>query len=103
MTLPTRDWLAALADMDAALTAAATALDDYETRYPALPTETHAPVPLADLEDRLTGWDDRLVAAGRLAEGLEREFAEQAEAVGRWVEAFDGWRGGIQQRTSPPT
>ncbi|QDU20910.1 hypothetical protein [Urbifossiella limnaea] len=96
MTLPTADWLAALAEMDAAVATALAELDAFEARWPdapPLPTQS----PLEALEARLTGWDERLVAAGRLAEGLERQFADGAAAVGRWNEAFTTWRGRIQQ------
>jgi hypothetical protein len=97
MTLPTADWLAALADMDAAVAAALAGLDGYEARWPDPPLAAREATPLGQLEAKLAGWDDRLVAAGRLAEGLERGFAEQAAAVDRWAEAFTGWRGRIQQ------
>jgi len=96
MILPTADWLAALAEMDAAVASALAGLDAFEARWPEPPVEVRAS-PLDSLEARLSGWDDRLIAAGRLAEGLEREFAEGAAAAGRWAEAFTDWRGRIQQ------
>ena len=102
MTLPTADWLAALADMDAAATAALAGLDDYEARWPDPPAGPREATPLAQLEAKLAGWDERLVAAARLAEGLEREFADQAAAVERWAGAFSGWRERIQQPAGPP-
>jgi hypothetical protein len=102
MPLPTADWLAALADMDAALADALAGLDAYEARWPDQLAATGGEVtPLGDVEERLSQWDERLGDAGRLAEGLEREFAEQDAAVGRWREAFTGWRGAIQQPAAP--
>jgi hypothetical protein len=103
MTLPTADWLAALAEMDAAVTAALTGLDAFEARWPDAPLSVRSESPLVQLETRLSGWDDRLVAAARLADGLEREFAEGAAAVGQWGEAFTAWRGRIQQPADSPT
>ncbi|HYH66442.1 MAG TPA: hypothetical protein VD866_17245 [Urbifossiella sp.] len=102
MTLPTADWLAALDEMDVAVASALAGLDEFEARWPDPPVEARAS-PLDSLEARLSGWDERLVAAGRLAEGLEREFAEGAAAAGRWVEAFTEWRGRIQQPADQPT
>ena len=102
MTLPTADWLVALADMDAAVAAALSGLDAHAARWPDPPDGPREATPLAQLEAKLAGWDERLVAAARLAEGLEREFAEQAAAVGRWAGAFTGWRQRIQQPTEPP-
>jgi hypothetical protein len=102
MTLPTADWLAALADMDAAVAAALAGLDAYEARWPDPPAGPWEATPLAQLEAKLAGWDERLVAAGRLAEGLEQGFAEQAAAVERWAGAFTGWRERIQQPTESP-
>ncbi|MFO0798734.1 MAG: hypothetical protein U0804_14775 [Gemmataceae bacterium] len=96
MTLPTADWLAALAEMDAAVASALAELDAFELRWPdsaPLPTQS----PSEALEARLTGWDERLEAAGRLAEGLERQFADGSAALGRWNEAFTTWQGRIQQ------
>lgn len=103
MTLPTADWLAALAEMDAAVTTALAGLDAFEARWPDAAVPVRAESPLDQLEARLSGWDERLVAAGRLAEGLEREFAEGAAAGGRWGEAFTAWRGRIQQPADQPT
>lgn len=94
--LPTADWLAALADMDAAVAAALIGLDGYEARWPDPPPRP-ADTPLHDLAARLDGWDERLRAAGRLAEGLEREFADRAAGVAAWQQAFTTWRAGIQQ------
>lgn len=96
MPLPTADWLAALADMDAALAAARAGLDAYEARWPHPPAAVRAEAP-GSVEERLARWDEQLAAAARLAEVLEREFAEQDAAVGRWRAAFTGWRGAIQQ------
>ena len=101
--LPTADWLAALADMDGAITAALAAIDAHAERWPDPPAAAREESPLARLEARLAGWDERLVAAGRLAEGLDRELGERAAAVGRWREEFTGWRGRIQQPAGPPS
>lgn len=102
MPLPTADWLAALADMDATLAAALVGLDAYEARWPGRPVAGAGEVtPLGGVEERLSRWDEQLSAAARLAEGLEREFAEQDAAVGRWRAAFTGWRGAIQQPAAP--
>ena len=102
MTLPTADWLTALAEMDAAVAAALAGLGEFEARWP----DTPAPVSASAaelIEARLSGWDAPLVAAGRLAEGLEREFAEGAAAVERWDESFTAWRNRIQQPADQPT
>lgn len=103
MTLPTADWLAALAEMDAAITTALAGLDAFEARWPDTPVSVRTDSPLEKLEARLSGWDERLVAAGRLAEGLERQFADGAALVGRWGEAFTTWRDRIQQPADQPT
>lgn len=97
MTLPTTDWLAALAEMDAAVSTALAGLDAFEARWPDPPPAVPTATPPDQLEARLTGWDDRLLAAGRLAEGLEREFAEGAAALGSWGASFTAWRWRIQQ------
>jgi hypothetical protein len=102
MTLPTADWLAALADMDAAVAAALSGLDAYESRWPDPPPGPREATPLAQLEAKLAGWDERLVTAARLAEGLEREFVERAAVVGRWAGSFTGWWGRIQQPAESP-
>jgi hypothetical protein len=103
MTLPTADWLAALAEMDAAVSTALDGLAAFEARWPDPPPAAPAASPLDQLEARLTGWDDRLLAAGRLAGGLEREFAEGAAALGSWGESFTAWRERIQQPADTPT
>lgn len=101
--LPTADWLAALADMDGAIATAIAALDAHAERWPDPPAAARNESPLARLEAKLAGWDERLVAAGRLAEGLELDLADRAAAVGRWREAFTGLRGRIQQPAGPPS
>jgi hypothetical protein len=103
MTLPTADWLAALAEMDDAIATALAGLDAHEARWPDPAPVPRGEAPLGELEARLTGWDESLVAAARVAEGLEREFADQAAGVGRWTEAFTGWRERIQQPADQPT
>jgi hypothetical protein len=96
-TLPTAAWLAALADMDAAVAAARAALDDSAARWPDEPVH-----PITRIDDAaLTGWTDRVAAAGRLAADLERDLAEQEAAVGRWRGAFTRWRADIQQPPDP--
>ena len=102
MTLPTADWLAALAEMDAAVATALADLDAFESRWPEVPAAVSASH-VEQIEARLTGWDERLVAAGRLAEGLERELSAGAAAVVRWGVAFTAWRERIQQPTDQPT
>ncbi|MBN9521162.1 hypothetical protein J0H58_22020 [bacterium] len=101
MTLPTADWLAALADMDAALAAAVAGLDAYEARWPEPPPGRGEESPPREFEQKLATWGERLLAAGRLAEELERGFAEQTSAVGRWREAFTTWQRAIQQPAAP--
>ncbi len=101
MTLPTADWLAALAEMDVALAAAVVGLDAYEARWPEPQPARSGESPPRELEVRLATWDERLLAAGRLAEELERGFAEQTAAVGRWREAFTTWQRAIQQPAAP--
>lgn len=96
-TLPTADWLAALADMDAAVATARAALDAYDARWPDTPVHPITPVDDA----ALTGWTDRVAAAGQLAADMERDLAEQEAAVGRWREAFTRWRADIQQPPVP--
>ena len=103
MTLPTADWLAALAEMDAAVAAALAGLDAFDTRWPDFPTVVRGESPPDQLESRLSGWDDRLVAAGRMAEELEREFAAGATALAQWGETFSAWRDRIQQPADQPT
>ncbi len=103
MTLPSADWLAALAEMNAAVAAALAGLDAYESRWPDSPAVVRTGASPDQLESRLSGWDDRLAAAGRMAESLEREFAAGAAAVGRWGEAFSAWRERIQQPADQPT
>lgn len=102
MTLPTADWLTALAEMDAAVAAALTGLDGFVARWPDEPARVEAS-PTEQIEARLSGWDERLVAAGRLAEGLERDFAAGAADVERWIVSFTAWRERIQQPTDQPT
>ncbi|HEX4609054.1 MAG TPA: hypothetical protein VH092_12680 [Urbifossiella sp.] len=101
--LPTADWLAALDEMDAAVSAALAGVEGREGERTEIPHATGAPGPLVGPEARLAGWDDRLAAAGRLAERLEQDFAARAGALERWRQAFSDWRAGIQQPADTPS
>lgn len=101
MTLPTADWLAALSEMDEAVASALVALDGFEARWPDTPVAQCA-LTADTMDARLSGWDERLIAASRLAEELERDFAASATALGQWGKAYTGWRERIQQTTVQP-
>jgi hypothetical protein len=99
--LPIADWQAALAEMDAALTAVLGGNEPGWDDGPPGGRPSAEDDPLGRLEGRLREWDDRLKVAAELAASVEREVAEREGAVARWQELFTRWREVIQRGVEP--
>jgi len=92
------EWRTTLGDIERAVRDCLTALDRYESAFaeqllPDEPARGSAADP-ADPADPGggRGWDEKLAAAGRSADEVERLLAEQEAVWGRWREALAGWR-----------
>ena len=96
--LPTAAWQAALTEMEAALADTLAALDRYQEGWGAVLAGSETGREPVDLSGQLSEWDARLNAAAELAASVERQLNDREAALGRWQEAFAGWRDGLEQQ-----
>ena len=92
---------AALAAVEEAVAAFTASLDDYERRFAGVlagPVGTTGSRPaVGPRDDPAAGWDERIAAATRQANAIERELADGQSAWGQWREAFTAWEASVQQ------
>lgn len=87
----TPEWMNTLSEVDAAITACLSALDQYESAFGGLLSENQVPPPPPPPPEPDDEWDARLSAVAGQAADVERLLSEQEAAWTNWTQRFSSW------------